>query len=95
MKHELMKLPFEYDALEPHMSKETLNYHHDKHHQTYVNKLNELVVDTKFEDSDLVEIIKQSDGGILIMLHKFITMISFGIQLLQMRLKCLQNLKKN
>ena len=40
MKHELMKLPFEYDALEPYMSKETLLFHHDKHHQTYVNKLN-------------------------------------------------------
>jgi Fe-Mn family superoxide dismutase len=64
MKHELMKLPFEYDALAPHMSKETLTYHHDKHHQTYVNKLNELIVDTKFEDSDLVEIVKQADGGI-------------------------------
>jgi superoxide dismutase, Fe-Mn family len=64
MKHELMKLPFEYEALEPHMSKETLTYHHDKHHQTYVNKLNELIVDTKFEDSDLVEIVKQADGGI-------------------------------
>lgn len=64
MKHELMKLPFEYDALEPHMSKETLTYHHDKHHQTYVNKLNELIVDTQFEDSDLAEIVKKADGGI-------------------------------
>lgn len=64
MKHELMKLPFAYDALEPHMSKETLTYHHDKHHQTYVNKLNELIIGTKFENLDLIGIIKESDGGI-------------------------------
>ena len=64
MKHELMTLPYDYDALEPHMSKETLVFHHDKHHQTYVNKLNDLIVGTKFEDLDLVEIIKESDGGV-------------------------------
>jgi uncharacterized protein YueI len=46
------------------MSKETLEYHHDKHHQTYVNKLNELIVDTKYESMSLEEIIKNSDGAI-------------------------------
>ncbi len=64
MKHELMKLPFEYDALEPYMSKETLLFHHDKHHQTYVNKLNELIIDTEFENMNLKEIIKKSNGAI-------------------------------
>ncbi len=64
MKHELMKLPFKYDALEPFMSKETLIYHHDKHHQAYVNKLNKLIVDTEFEDLSLIKIIKESDDGI-------------------------------
>ena len=64
MKHVLMDLPFGYDALEPHMSKETLVYHHDKHHQTYVNKLNDAIVGTKFENLDLVGIIKESDGGV-------------------------------
>lgn len=49
---ELMKLPFEMDALEPVISKETLEYHHDKHHQAYVNKLNELVKGTELEDMD-------------------------------------------
>jgi len=64
MKHELMELPFGYDALEPHMSRETLTYHHDKHHQTYVTKLNGLIVGTKFESLSLVDIVKESDGGI-------------------------------
>jgi Fe-Mn family superoxide dismutase len=59
-----MTLPFEYDALEPMMSKETLIYHHDKHHQAYVNKLNELIIDTDFEDLPLRKIIKESDGAI-------------------------------
>lgn len=64
MKHELINLPYAYDALAPFMSKETLEYHHGKHHQTYVNKLNELIAGTKFESMSLDEIIKNSDGGI-------------------------------
>lgn len=64
MKHELMKLPFEYDALEPFMSKETLLFHHDKHHQTYVTKMNDLIVGTKFEHLGLIDIIKESEGPI-------------------------------
>ncbi|RXJ89115.1 superoxide dismutase [Fe] [Arcobacter sp. CECT 8983] len=64
MKHELMKLPYELDALEPQMSKETLEFHYGKHHQTYVTKLNGLIEGTKFEDLSLVDIVKSSEGGI-------------------------------
>ncbi|XOB60944.1 superoxide dismutase [Campylobacterota bacterium DY0563] len=64
MKHELMKLPYEMDALEPYMSKETLEFHYGKHHQTYVTKLNGLIEGTKFEDSSLEDIIKNSEGGV-------------------------------
>ena len=64
MKHELMTLPYALDALEPLMSKETLEFHHGKHHQTYVNNLNNLITGTKFENSTLVEIILESDGGL-------------------------------
>ena len=64
MKHELMTLPYSMDALEPCMSKETLEFHYGKHHQTYVNNLNNLIAGTKFEDSSLVNIILESDGGI-------------------------------
>ena len=64
MKHELMTLPYALDALEPLMSKETLEFHYGKHHQTYVNNLNNLIAGTKFENSTLVEIILESDGGL-------------------------------
>ena len=64
MKHELMKLPFEDDDLEPHMSKETLSFHYGKHHQTYVNKLNDAIVGTKYEDMSLIDIVKSSEGAI-------------------------------
>ncbi len=64
MKHILMTLPYNLDALEPLMSKETLEFHYGKHHQTYVNKLNELIENTKYEDLSLSEIIKSSEGGI-------------------------------
>ncbi len=64
MKHELMKLPYELDALEPQMSKETLEFHYGKHHQTYVTKLNGLIEGTQFADKTLEEIIKSSEGGI-------------------------------
>ena len=64
MKHELMTLPYALDALEPLMSKETLEFHYGKHHQTYVNNLNNLITGTKFENSTLVEIILESDGGL-------------------------------
>jgi Fe-Mn family superoxide dismutase len=64
MKHELMTLPYDLDALEPLMSKETLEYHYGKHHQTYVNNLNKLIENTQFENATLVDIILESDGGI-------------------------------
>ncbi len=64
MKHELMELPYELNALEPHMSKETLEFHYGKHHQTYVTKLNGLIEGTKYENYSLEEIIKDSDGGV-------------------------------
>jgi Fe-Mn family superoxide dismutase len=60
----LIKLPFDEGALEPFLSRETLAYHHGKHHAAYVNNLNNLIKDTKFESMDLVSIIKNSDGGI-------------------------------
>ncbi|XPV70259.1 MAG: superoxide dismutase [Halarcobacter sp.] len=64
MAHELMKLPYELDALEPYMSKETLEFHYGKHHQTYVTKLNGLIEGTKYEALPLEDIIKDSDGGV-------------------------------
>lgn len=64
MKHELMELPYELNALEPHMSKETLEFHYGKHHQTYVTKLNGLIEGTKYENYSLEEIVKDSDGGV-------------------------------
>ena len=60
MKHELPKLPYELDALEPYISKETLEFHHLKHHKTYVDKLNELVPWTEFENMTLEEIVKNA-----------------------------------
>jgi len=60
----LPKLPYELDALEPHISKETLEYHYGKHHQTYVTNLNNLVPGTEFEGKTLEEIISKSSGGI-------------------------------
>lgn len=64
MTHTLMKLPFDENALEPYISKETMQYHHGKHHAGYVNKLNTLIKDTSFAEMTLGEIIKKSAGGI-------------------------------
>ncbi len=64
MKHELPDLPYPKNALEPHISETTLEYHHGKHHQKYVNNLNDLIQGTEFENADLEEIIKKADGGI-------------------------------
>ena len=64
MAFELPPLPYAHDALAPHMSKETLEYHHDKHHKTYVDNLNKLVPGTEFEKMDLEAIIKKSNGGV-------------------------------
>lgn len=64
MEHKLPELPFSKDALQPHISVETFEYHHGKHHNAYVVKLNELIKGTKFEDMSLEDIIKNSEGGI-------------------------------
>ena len=64
MTHTLMKLPFDENALEPHISKETIQYHHGKHHAGYVNNLNRLIKDTEFAEMTLEEIIRKSDGSI-------------------------------
>lgn len=59
----LPELPYPKNALAPHISAETLHYHHDKHHAAYVNKLNELVAGTKFADQPLEQIITTSGPG--------------------------------
>jgi len=64
MAFELPKLPYEYNDLEPVISKKTLEFHHDKHHAAYVNNLNNLIKGTEFEDSDIVDIIMKAKGGV-------------------------------
>jgi superoxide dismutase, Fe-Mn family len=64
MSFELPKLNYELDALEPYISKKTLEFHYGKHHQTYVNNLNNLIPGTEFENATLEEIILKSSGGI-------------------------------
>lgn len=64
MAFELPALPYDKKALAPYISEETLEYHYGKHHQTYVNTLNNLVPGTEFEGKELEEIIKTSSGGI-------------------------------
>ena len=60
---ELPPLPWARDALAPHISAETIDYHYGKHHQTYVTNLNNLIKGTKFEGQDLLAIVKKSQGG--------------------------------
>lgn len=60
----LPELPYAMDALVPHISKETLEYHYGKHHQTYVTNLNNLIPGTEFANASLEEIILKSKGGI-------------------------------
>lgn len=64
MEHKLPELPYALDALEPHLSKETLEYHYGKHHQTYITNLNNLIKGTEFENAPLEEIVKKSSGGL-------------------------------
>jgi Fe-Mn family superoxide dismutase len=63
MQHQLPDLPYAADALEPHISAETLSFHHGKHHQAYVTKLNELIAGTEYEDLPLEEVIRRASGG--------------------------------
>jgi superoxide dismutase, Fe-Mn family len=64
MTFELPKLPYAMDALQPIISKETIEYHYTKHHQAYVTNLNNLVKGTEFENMNLEEIVMKSQGGI-------------------------------
>jgi Fe-Mn family superoxide dismutase len=63
MEHQLPPLPYAMDALEPHMSKETFEYHYGKHHQAYVTNLNNLIKGTEFENKSLEDIIKTAPAG--------------------------------
>lgn len=64
MKFSLPELPYTLDALEPHISKKTLEFHYGKHHQAYANNLNNLIPETEFENADLETIVMKSDGAI-------------------------------
>jgi superoxide dismutase, Fe-Mn family len=64
MSFELPKLNYGLDALEPYISKQTLEFHYGKHHLAYINNLNNLIVGTEFENATLEEIVLKSAGGI-------------------------------
>jgi Fe-Mn family superoxide dismutase len=64
MTHILMDLPFDGNALEPIISKETLEYHHGKHHAAYINNLNTLIEGTQYATLDLAQIVVTAQGGI-------------------------------
>jgi len=64
MAFELPALPYERDALAPHISAETIDFHYGKHHKTYVDKLNGMVPGTEFEGKSLEEVIASSSGGV-------------------------------
>jgi Fe-Mn family superoxide dismutase len=64
MKFELIKLPYATDALEPVISKQTIELHYGKHLQGYVNNLNNLIQGTEFENADLETTVKKSEGTV-------------------------------
>jgi len=64
MSFELPKLNYGLEALEPYISKQTLEFHYGKHHQAYVNNLNNLILGTEFENATIDEIVMKSSGGI-------------------------------
>ena len=64
MEHTLPSLPYAVDALAPHMSKETFEFHYGKHHQAYVTNLNNLIKGTEFENLSLEDIVRKSSGGV-------------------------------
>ena len=66
MEHKLPELPWSNDALAPHISPETIEYHYGKHHAAYVSKLNDGIKGTEFENSSLEDIIKKSKGGTVV-----------------------------
>ncbi len=63
MQHQLPALPFALDSLAPHMSRETLEFHHGKHHQAYVTNLNNLIKGTEFEPLSLEDIVRKAPAG--------------------------------
>jgi len=63
MEHQLPALPFAKDALAPHMSAETFDYHYSKHHQAYVTNLNNLIKGTEYENLELEAIVKKAPAG--------------------------------
>lgn len=65
MKHILPELPYAIDALEPNISRETLEYHYGKHLQGYIDNLNKLIVDTEFEEESLLAIIERAPRGVI------------------------------
>ncbi len=64
MEHKLPELPYALDALEPHLSKETLEYHYGKHHQTYITNLNNQIKGTEFEEMPSEDFFTISSKGI-------------------------------
>jgi superoxide dismutase, Fe-Mn family len=64
MVHQLPKLPFALDALEPHIDARTVEIHYSKHHQTYVDNLNKLIPNTEFAEMPLAQIILKAQGPI-------------------------------
>lgn len=64
MMHKMPELPYAQDALAPHISRETIEYHYGKHLQTYVDNLNKLIVGTEYENASLEEMIRKADGPI-------------------------------
>ncbi|RZT97969.1 superoxide dismutase [Rivibacter subsaxonicus] len=64
MEHTLPPLPYAMDALAPHLSKETFEYHYGKHHQAYVTNLNNLIKGTEFEEAPLEDVVKKASGGL-------------------------------
>ncbi len=64
MEHKLPPLPYPLDGLQPHISKETLEYHYGKHHQAYVTNLNNQIKGTEFENASLEDIVRKSSGGV-------------------------------
>ncbi|MFW9597426.1 MAG: superoxide dismutase [Paludibacter sp.] len=82
MKFELPVLPYEVNALEPVIGKQTVELHYGKHYQTYLTNLNNLVPGTKYENMELVDIVKQSEGPVFNnagqALNHFIYFLSFS-----------------
>jgi superoxide dismutase len=64
MQHTLPPLPYPIDALAPHLSQETMEYHYGKHHQAYVTNLNALQKGTEYESLSLEDIVRKASGGV-------------------------------